>query len=100
MLNVARVRVLHEVARTGSLTAAARELTYTASAVSQQIAALERETGARLLERHPRGVRLTEAGRVLVAHTSSVIAQLEIAEDARRLKNRYAKETVVPEGGE
>src|SRR5919109_2062506 len=81
MLNLARLRVLEAAARTGSLTAAAAELSYTTSAVSQQIAALERDTGARLLERHPRGVRLTEAGRVLVAHTGTVIAQLQAAED-------------------
>ena len=81
MLNLARLRVLEAAARTGSLTAAAAELSYTTSAVSQQIAALERDTGARLLERHPRGVRLTEAGRVLVAHTGTVIAELQAAED-------------------
>jgi DNA-binding transcriptional LysR family regulator len=82
MLNLARLRVLEAASRTGSLTSAAGELSYTTSAVSQQIAALERETGAQLLERHPRGVRATEAGRVLVAHTSAVIAELRAAEDA------------------
>jgi DNA-binding transcriptional LysR family regulator len=81
MLNLARLRVLHEAARTGSLTLAAAELNYTTSAVSQQIALLERETSAQLLERHPRGVRLTEAGRVLVEHTGSVLAELQAAED-------------------
>jgi DNA-binding transcriptional LysR family regulator len=82
MLNLARLLVLHEAARTGSLTSAATELSYTTSAVSQQIALLERETGTQLLERHPRGVRLTEAGRVLVAHTGAVLAELRAAEDA------------------
>jgi DNA-binding transcriptional LysR family regulator len=81
MLSLTRLRVLEAASRTGSLTAAAAELSYTTSAVSQQIAALERETGARLLERHARGVRLTEPGRVLVAHTSTVIAELDAAED-------------------
>ena len=81
MLNLARLRVLHEVARVGSLTAAAAELNYTTSAVSQQITLLERETGTRLLDRHPRGVRLTEAGRVLVEHTGAVLAELRAAED-------------------
>src|ERR1700754_3836511 len=81
MLNLARLHVLHEVGRLGSLTAAAAELSYTTSAVSQQIAALERETGAVLLERHARGVRLTEPGRVLVEHTSTVLAELRAAED-------------------
>src|SRR4051812_12942696 len=82
MLNLARLQALHEVGRLGSLTAAAASLSYTKSAVSQQIAALERETGARLLERHARGVRLTEAGRVLVQHTGAVLAELRAAEDA------------------
>ena len=81
MLNVARLRVLHEAARTGSLTLAAAALNYTTSAVSQQIALLERETNAQLLERHPRGVRLTEAGRVLVERTGTVLAELQAAED-------------------
>jgi DNA-binding transcriptional LysR family regulator len=82
MLSVSRLRVLHEAARTGSLTLAAAALSYTPSAVSQQIALLERETNAQLLERHPRGVRLTEAGRVLVGHTTTVLAELHAAEDA------------------
>jgi DNA-binding transcriptional LysR family regulator len=81
MLNLARLLVLHEAARTGSLTLAAAELNYTTSAVSQQIALLERETDAQLLERHPRGVRLTEAGRVLVERTGTVLAELQAAED-------------------
>src|SRR5437764_6576598 len=68
MLNVGRLRLLHAVARLGSLTAAAAELNYSTSAVSQQISLLEREAGAPLLERHARGVRLTETGRVLAEH--------------------------------
>ena len=63
MLDVRRLRVLREVARRGSLAGAAEVLSYTPSAVSQQIAVLEREAGARLLERRARGVVLTEAGR-------------------------------------
>ena len=82
MLSVPRLRVLHEAARTGSLTSAAEALSYTTSAVSQQITVLERETGVRLLERHARGVRLTEAGRVLVAHSASALAALDAAEEA------------------
>src|SRR5438067_419689 len=62
MLDVRRMRVLREIARHGSFSAAARELSYTQSAVSQHVAALERETGARLVERTGRGVRLTQAG--------------------------------------
>jgi len=82
MLNVTRLQVLHTVARLGSLTAAAAELSYTTSAVSQQISSLERETGTRLLDRHPRGVRLTEAGRVLAEHAGRVLAELRAAETA------------------
>jgi DNA-binding transcriptional LysR family regulator len=80
MLDVARLRVLREVARHGSLTRAAGALTFTISAVSQQIAVLERESGAQLLERHARGVRLTEAGRALVGHADAILAELNAAE--------------------
>ncbi|MEV0382146.1 LysR family transcriptional regulator [Nonomuraea sp. NPDC050643] len=80
MLDVARLRVLREVARHGSLTRAAAALSYTPSALSQQIAVLEREAGALLLERHARGVRLTEAGRALVRHTERVLTELRAAE--------------------
>ena len=68
MLDVRRMRVLREVAARGSFSAAADALAYTQSAVSQQIAALEREAGTRLVERSARGVRLTDAGRALVDH--------------------------------
>jgi DNA-binding transcriptional LysR family regulator len=81
MLNVARLRVLREVAERGSFSAAADALSYTQSAVSQQIAALEAETGMTLLERGPRGVRLTEAGRTLVEHTEGILARLAAAEE-------------------
>src|SRR5919206_144785 len=66
MLDVRRLRVLREVAAHGSFSAAAEALSYTQSAVSQQIAALEREAGTRLVERSARGVRLTVAGRARV----------------------------------
>src|SRR5262245_7924939 len=82
MLNVPRLRVLYEVAKAGSLTAAAKELNYTPSAVSQQIALLQRETDSRLIERHRRGVRLTEAGRQLLRHATVVLAELRSAEAA------------------
>jgi DNA-binding transcriptional LysR family regulator len=81
MLDVRRLRVLREVAAQGSFSAAADALSYTQSAVSQQIAALEREAGSRLVERNARGVRLTEAGRALVAHTDAILARLADAED-------------------
>jgi DNA-binding transcriptional LysR family regulator len=74
------MRVLREVASQGSFSGAAEALAYTQSAVSQQIAALERETGTKLVERGARGVRLTDAGRALVAHTDAIIARLNDAE--------------------
>ncbi len=74
--------MLTEVAYRGSLSAAAEALSYTQSAVSQQIAALEAETGLALLERHPRGVTLTAAGQMLVGHAEGVLARLEAAEAA------------------
>src|SRR3954465_6120655 len=65
MLDVRRMRVLREVAVRGSFSAAAEALSFTQSAVSQQIAALEREAGTILVQRGARGVRLTEAGEAL-----------------------------------
>src|SRR3712207_9049922 len=80
MLDVRRRRVLCEVAARGTFSAAAEALSYTQSAVSQQIAALEREAGARLVERSARGVRLTDAGHALVRHTDAILARLADAE--------------------
>jgi DNA-binding transcriptional LysR family regulator len=82
MLNVNRLRILREVAHRGSFSTAAEHLSYTQSAVSQQIAVLEAETGMTLLERHPRGVSLTAAGQTLVGHAESVLADLDAAEVA------------------
>ncbi|HEY2282247.1 MAG TPA: LysR family transcriptional regulator [Solirubrobacteraceae bacterium] len=82
MLNVNRLHILREVAHRGSFSAAADALSYTQSAVSQQIAALEAETGMTLLERRPRGVSLTAAGQTLVGHAESVLADLDAAEAA------------------
>lgn len=80
MLDVRRLRVLREVAARGSFSAAAEALAYTQSAVSQQMAALEREAGTTLVERNARGVRLTDAGRALVAHADVIVARLADAE--------------------
>jgi molybdate transport repressor ModE-like protein len=80
MLDVKRLRVLQAVAEHGSFSAAADSLAFTQSAVSQQIAALERETGSVLIDRGPGGVRLTDAGRALVSHTEVVLARLAEAE--------------------
>jgi DNA-binding transcriptional LysR family regulator len=80
MLDVRRMRVLREVAEHGSIAAAAQALAFTPSAVSQQIATLEREAGVALVERSPRSIRLTTAGRALVEHTDGILASLEAAE--------------------
>jgi molybdate transport repressor ModE-like protein len=79
ILDVRRMRVLREVAERGTIAAAARALAFTPSAVSQQLAALEREAGVALLDRHGGRVRLTEAGRRLVARTEAILAELEAA---------------------
>src|ERR1700722_3791780 len=81
MLNVNRLKILIEVARRGSFSAAADALSYTQSAVSQQIAALEAETGISLLERLPRGVPLTSAGRALGEPPGGTPARLQAAEE-------------------
>ena len=74
------MRVLREVAVRGSFSAAAEALSFTQSAISQQIAALERETGTTLVQRNARGIRLTEAGEALVRHTDAILARLSEAE--------------------
>jgi DNA-binding transcriptional LysR family regulator len=81
MIDVKRLKVLREVAQQGSFSAAGETLGYTQSAVSQQIAALERETATVLVERNARGVRLTDAGRALVEHADGILARLAAAED-------------------
>jgi molybdate transport repressor ModE-like protein len=80
MLDVKRLRILKEVADRGSFSAAAEALSYTQSAVSQQIAALEREAGTQLVTRGSRGIRLTEAGEALVRHTDAILTRLADAE--------------------
>jgi DNA-binding transcriptional LysR family regulator len=80
MLDVRRLRLLRELAARRTVTAVAEALSYTPSAVSQQLAALERDAGVPLLERVGRGVQLTEAGRRLVVHADAVLARLEAAE--------------------
>jgi DNA-binding transcriptional LysR family regulator len=80
MLDVRRLRVLREVALRGSFSAAAEALTYSQSAVSQQIAALEREAGTRLVERNGRGIRLTDAGWALVRRADAILVELAAAD--------------------
>jgi DNA-binding transcriptional LysR family regulator len=81
MLDVTRLRVLVAVARTGSVTAAAQELNYAQPSISHHIARLEAETGARLLQRAGRGVRLTDAGRLLAERAEEIIGRLDAAEN-------------------
>jgi len=80
MFDTRRLPTFREVARRGSFAAAADVLSFTPSAVSQQMAALEREVGARLFERTHRGVRLTAAGARLLAHADALLARLAEAE--------------------
>lgn len=80
MLDVRRLRVLKEFAREGSIAGAAQVLSYTPSAVSQQLSQLERDAGVALLRRAGRRLQLTDAGRMLVAHADDVLDRLERAE--------------------
>ena len=82
MLDVRRLRVLRELAARGTIAATADALGYTAPAVSQQLAALEREAGVALLERNGRTRRLTPAGEELVDRTEGILRELEAAEAA------------------
>ncbi|MFB9376228.1 LysR substrate-binding domain-containing protein [Kineococcus gynurae] len=80
MLDVHRLRLLRELSRRGTLAAVAKALSYSPSAVSQQLALLEAEAGVALLEKVGRGVRLTAQGRLLVDHADAVLQRLEQAE--------------------
>jgi molybdate transport repressor ModE-like protein len=80
MLDVTRLRVLAAVARHGSVTAAAKALNYAQPSVSHHLARLEAETGTRLVERSGRGVRLTDAGRLLAGRAEEILGRLEAAE--------------------
>ncbi|WP_446039142.1 LysR family transcriptional regulator [Streptomyces sp. SID1121] len=80
MLNLERLRTLDALARHGSVSGAAEGLHVTTSAVSQQLAKLEREVGQQLLAKNGRGVRLTDAGRLLADHAARIISQVEVAQ--------------------
>lgn len=80
MLSMGRLRVLQEVVRRGSFSAAATSLAYTQSAISQAIARLEAETGTTLVVRDRKGVRATAAGATLVDHADAIFAQIDAAE--------------------
>ncbi|MGW0827170.1 LysR family transcriptional regulator [Streptomyces sp. NPDC002845] len=80
MLNLERLRTLDALARHGSVSGAAEGLHVTTSAVSQQMSKLEREVGQRLLAKNGRGVRLTDAGRLLAEHAARILSQVELAQ--------------------
>jgi DNA-binding transcriptional LysR family regulator len=80
MLDLRRLRLLRELNERGTIAAVADALQFTPSAVSQQLAMLERETGVTLLERAGRGVRLTDPALVLVEHAEALLARAELAE--------------------
>ncbi|GAA5075025.1 DNA-binding transcriptional LysR family regulator [Thermocatellispora tengchongensis] len=80
MLDLNRLKALHAVSIYGSVGAAAEALMVTPSAISQQLAKLERETGATLIERNGRGVKLTDAAGLLAEHAGRILALVETAE--------------------
>ncbi|WIY01319.1 LysR family transcriptional regulator [Amycolatopsis mongoliensis] len=80
MLDAHRLALFAEVAHAGSIAGAAQALSFTPSAVSQQLAKLERDVGAPLLHRNPRGVTLTPAGAALLSHAETVVGELRTAE--------------------
>jgi len=80
MLDATRLRVLVAIARHGSVTAAAQVLNYAQPSISHHMARLESETGAKLMERSGRGIRLTEAGRLLAERAEEILGRLDAAE--------------------
>ena len=80
MLDLRRLQLLREFSARGTIVATANALGYTPSAVSQQLATLERETGVALLDRSPRGAELTDAGQLLVNQSEEILALVEAAE--------------------
>jgi DNA-binding transcriptional LysR family regulator len=80
VLDLRRLRLLHELHERGTIAAVADALQFTPSAVSQQLAVLEREAGVPLLERAGRGVRLTDAALVLAGHAQALLDRTELAE--------------------
>src|SRR6185295_18553658 len=79
MLDVNRLRVIDAVARHGSVTAAARELQYSQPSVTHHLGRLEAETGAQLLQRVGRGIRLTPAGQLLADRAAEIIGRIDAA---------------------
>src|ERR671916_208832 len=80
MLDVNRLRVIDAVARHGSVTAAAKELHYSQPSVTHHLGRLEAETGAQLLQRVGRGIRLTAAGQLLAERAAEIIGRIDAAD--------------------
>src|SRR5918995_6940762 len=80
MLDLRRLRLLRELQARGTIAAVAEALQYTPSAVSQQLAVLEREAGVPLLEKAGRTLRLTDAALVLVGHAAALLERAALAE--------------------
>src|SRR5262245_65586984 len=79
MVTLVQLRVIDAVRRHGSVTAAARELHYTQPSISHHLSRLEAQTGTRLLQRVGRGIRLTEAGRLLADRAAEIIGRVDSA---------------------
>lgn len=94
MLDLRRLQLLREFSARGTIVATANALGYTPSAVSQQLATLERETGVALLDRSPRGAELTDAGRLLVAQSEEILALVEATESVLAEQSDVALGTV------
>ncbi|MFE9770842.1 LysR substrate-binding domain-containing protein [Streptomyces sp. NPDC005931] len=109
MFDSRHIKTFHEVVRTGSYSAAARSLGYTQPAITQQMKALERDTGSALFVRVGRGLRLTEAGETLARHTSAILEAMAVAREQMNALTRLragrvrlcafpsANSTLVPE---
>lgn len=79
MVTLVQLRVLEAIGRCGSVTAAAKDLHFTQPSLSHHVSRLEAETGAQLLQRVGRGIRLTEAGQILASRASEIIGRVDAA---------------------
>src|SRR5215213_5796234 len=79
MVTLVQLRVIDAVQRHGSVTVAAKELRYTQPSISHHLARLEAQTGARLVQRVGRGIRLTAAGRLLADRAAEIIGRVDSA---------------------
>ena len=95
-LSLRRLRILREVAQHGGVSAAARQMQYSPSGISQQMAVLEQDVGAPVLERRGRGIVLTEVGRVLLEHAEVMLAAERDAQSAvEQVRDTLAVELTV-----